>query len=648
MDKKDNTSNKKLKVISVVPIDRGIFKDRLSYFSTVSAEIGALLTVPVRKREVPALVIGTTNVAAVKTEIKAQDFNLKKIDGSKARRFFSPNFIAAATLTADFFATTVGQTIKAVVPKTVLTDPSAFAGQVGRRFDKKINPAETETKSDVYIIQEPDAERLAYYKSLIRESFARNASVFFCLPTIPDIERSFPFLAKGIEKYAIILHGRLSKKAMAEAWRKATGLKHPVLIIATPLFLSLPRSDLKTLILDRENSSAYKLTTRPYIDTRFFAETLARKNKLRLILGDAVLRTETVFRQGKKELIAASPLKFRSFSEAKQKLAERTEQNKDLARGAATLGQDLKDLIGRTIAHNERLFIFTVRRGSVGITLCNDCGLIVSCEHCQAPLTIHQGLDRKYAFICHKCGQTYKIKDTCANCGSWRLSLLDGGIDKLAQEIETAFPDINLFKIDSDSASTGKKAKIIADKFTAGTGQVLLGTEMALHYIFEPIENTAVASIDALFGIPDFRVSEKIFGLLIRVRSLASKRFLIQTRNPEEKVFTYVLKGNLLDFYRDEIEERKTLGYPPFSTLIKISRTGRLDTVRADINDLAGELKDYEPRIYPGRREEANDKVTINLLIKLPPENWPDPKLLTRLRTLPPTFIIAIDPKEIL
>jgi len=38
--------------------------------------------------------------------------------------------------------------------------------------------------------------------------------------------------------------------------------------------------------------------------------------------------------------------------------------------------------------------------------------------------------------------------------------------------------------------------------------------------------------------------------IILSLRSLASKKMIIQTRRPDELIFDYALKGNLADFYR--------------------------------------------------------------------------------------------------
>ena len=84
-------------------------------------------------------------------------------------------------------------------------------------------------------------------------------------------------MGRGIEKYVFVLSGKISKKKITEKWKKAVEEKHPVLIIATKLFLSLPRRDFGAIIVDQESSSSLQKSKKPYIDARKSAEIISGK-----------------------------------------------------------------------------------------------------------------------------------------------------------------------------------------------------------------------------------------------------------------------------------------------------------------------------------------------------------------------------------
>lgn len=630
-------------IATVIPLARGIFKDELSYFTSSKVQPGSLVSVPVRKKIVHALVIKVENAQDMKAKLKSASYSMKKIEKISATPVFSPLFIEAAEDVASYFATTPGAVIESLVPKAILEE-------YGENNIVKTThePIETnDLKNEHYVFQSDDAERMATYKSFIRESFAKKQSVFFCLPTAQKIEQVYNSLEKGIDAYTFVLHGKMKKNDIIATWKKILASKRPVLIIATGGFLAIPRDDIGAIILDFENSTGYKMLTRPFVDYRIFAEHYARKTHVKLIFGDMFLRVETLQREKSGELVSFAPLKFRLLEQAQKHIVDMKGQE-DLSnkKTFTVLSDELKDLVNYTKKENEHLFVLTSRKGLHPITICGDCGTLVVCDSCNAPMTVHKKAS-KNIFICHKCGNRKATEVTCTKCGSWKLTPLGIGSELTEKEIQKTYPDMKVFRLDGEVATTHKKASDIAQEFMNTAGSVLVGTEMALSYI-DTVENAAVASIDSLFALPDFRGNERIFNLLLRLYNKSAKNFLVQTRNPNTTLFDHLFRGNLLEFFREEIAERKDMEYPPFKTFIKITREGAKPAVTADMKKLTDKLEDYDTITFPAFVQEIKGKYRMHMLIKLPKDMWVEKNLSTILRSLPPTFKINVDPENLL
>jgi len=635
----------RMRIINVIPLSRGVFKETLSYFSSKNIAPGSIATVDIRNRKIDALVVSTEDAARVRSRIRTSSYAIKKLGSIKAKCFFLPAFTEAAKETGDYFATTTGQILQLLTPKQIIAGYDKIKDR--RKKTEKYNGTKA-APSEVFVFQADDKERLTTYKSLIREEFARGSSVFFCLPTILDIETTLNSLGKGIGEYTFIMHSGLTKKELIKTWEQIINETHPVLIIATGSFLSIPRRDIGAIILDKENSRNYRTFSRPYFDIRTFVEIFSRKARTRLILGDVFLRPETIWRTNQGELIELSPLKFRALSTAKQNIADMREYKKGgNKKNFSFLSDEVKILIENNKENNENLFVLMGRRGLSPVTICNDCGELMQCKNCKTPMVLHKGSGGNI-FLCHKCGEQKHSEQRCGKCNSWRLVALGIGIEKIHEEIKRQFPDIKIFQIDSDSVKTHKKGVDVIENFFSSPGSILLGTEMAIPYINKDLDSSAALGIDSLFTVPDFRMSEKIFNTLLTLRIKTLKNFLIQTRNPEENVFEYVTKGNLLDFYRNEIKQRKKFGYPPFSVLIKITYHGKKHVAIKEMEKLSDILRDYGPSIYPAFVPNARSVYSVNALIKLEGGKWVDENLLEILRALPPSFTVQVDPADLL
>lgn len=619
---------------------KGISKETLTYFTAGEVSLGSIVKVPVRKKTIPAIVLSLQEVSEAKSSIKDSAYSIKKIKEVKSFELTSPKFIEASKEMADYLAATTGSVINSAIPKNILLNAA--------KLKTETKASEKARVHEKFILQADDEERYANYRSFIREEFAKEFSVFFCLPTIQDIKKTYEILSKGIEQYAFIFHSGMSKKEILDNWAKVLDETHPVLIIATGSFLSIPRSDIGAIIVDKENSSAYKSQARPYFDVRKFSEILSEKMKIKMIFGDLLLRTETVWRHGQGEFIEFSPLKFRSLSTATQEIIDM----KKLKSGNETapfkiISSELERLVKATQENNEHMFVFVARRGLSPTTLCNDCGTIVLCSFCKAPTVLHRS-NKENFFLCHRCGERRSALEKCANCDGWNLTALGIGMEKVCEELSEKFPTVKIFRLDSDSAPTHKIACQTIKKFYESPGSILLGTEMALVYLNEKIANSAVVSIDSFFSLPDFRINEKVLNILLKIRSFTAKNFLIQTRDASQKVIEYAVKGNLAEFYREEINNRQSLEYPPFSTLIKITVSGEKKKVAEEIDKLEKYFEPHHLAIFPAFTPYAKGKYSMHALLKIPRGGWIDRALLDKLKNLPPYFNINVDPESLL
>ncbi len=676
---------KPLLIITVIPLTRSKVAGELSYFTASEVPIGAIVSVPLRSKNIYAIVINVRPAADLKSEIKDASFQLKKIGKVKAIAFFPPTFMEACKILAEYYATTIGSVIDTLISDTLMENASRIAMPV--RQNQFFNEIKTATTIDeTFAIQGDDEDRLGSWRSLIRQEFARKRSVAIYVPTVEDAKTLTDALTKGIEGYIFILHGKLAKKNIIDTWKNIVETAHPVVIVATGSFSILPRNDIDAVIIERENSRGWIGQKQPYLDIRHALETIARKQKQTVYRADSMLRAETLHRIDTHEIAQGSPFKWRSISNAKdvlvdmrvekggqihlERLSERAKASEkevsaehsrtpfaeDVSAHPSPnpapfriLSPELEELITYNQESSTHLLILTMRRGLSPITICSDCETIVSCTKCSAPVVLHTSKNSgKNFFMCHTCGERRDANETCKNCDSWRLTPLGIGIDRVYEEIQSKFPSVDIFKIDADTTKTDAQIEATIEKFRAKPGSILLGTEMTLVHLTEKIDHIAIASLDSLFALPDFRIQEKIMYLITRLRSMADRSIFIQTRKAEEKVFDYGLKGNLSDFYRATLDERKQFSYPPFSTLIKITIEGKKEKIAANMAEVQELLEPREIDVFPAFTSTVRGNSIIHGIIKLPEGGWTNSDLIEKLRSLPPNVKVKVDPESLL
>jgi len=631
-----------MRVYIVIPISRGISKSHLTYFGQDNIPLGSLVSIPLRKKIVPALIVEKKDALELKSQLRSSRYPLKKISGIKTRHFLPEKFFESVLSTADFFAYAPGAVLGALVPKMVAENASKIAlegklvGETGERF----------------LIQAEDSERLVHYKSLIREEFAKKRSVFFCVPTIEDAERTRKILNRGIEQYTLNFHSDVAKREFLKRYEILRDTSHPVLIIGTVPFISLIRPDVGLIILDRENSRSYRTLSRPYIDLRKFVETLASERKDRLIFGDALLSVERLWRKENSEFHELTPIKFRSTTSAECVLIDMKRPPDSEQKTFRVLGDELEELIEFNYRKKQHLFIFSARKGLAPTTVCGDCGKIVTCQTCGSVLVLHSGggssSERENFFLCHKCGEKRSSLMKCENCSSWKLEGLGIGIERVEAEVKKRFPSVPVFRIDKETTKTTKRVLETVEKFSITPGSILLGTEMSLLFLDRNIENTAVASLDSLFSLPNFRINEKIFSILLKIRSITQSIFLVQTRNIENHLFDKAISGNTTEFYRQEIFDRKKFNYPPYSLFVKISLLGGRNLVEKQMESIIKIFKGENVLVLDGFTAVAGKRYSSHALMRFKPQEWPRKDIVEKLLSLPPYFKIEVDPESLL
>lgn len=631
-------------LIRAIPIAKGIGKDSLTYFSKEPFTPGHIATIKVRNKEIAAIV-QTVEPLSVghKTDIKSLPFIVKKMNEKAEQPFFLPEFAKAVEAISMYHAASQGAVYNALIPQAILSKREELASPQEK-------PESIGGISRTHIFQADDETRIAHYKMIIREEFAKKRNVFMLVPTAHEAENLKKMFEKGIEQHVFALHGSLTKKDMVFLWNSIIESPHPVLVIATALFLSLPKY-WGTIIIERESSRHYKMNVRPHLDLRTVAEMIAKETKAFCILSDVMLRIETLHRYEQGEVQEVSEPRWRTTASANIHLADMRVYNVQ-HKEFTILSNELTELISENKKSNRHLFVYVSRRGSASQTICRDCGTTVACAHCSAPVVLHtaakkDGESHRY-FLCHTCGTKRPAEDACSVCGGWRLEMYGIGIEKVIHEIMELVGKDHVYRIDSDTTPTVKRVLDTIEAFNDKPGSILVGTDMALYYLDGHIEHTAIASLDSQFSIPDFRIKEKVFHTILRLRSLASHEFLIQTRYADLPLWQHAIKGNLIDFYREEMYLRKQYQYPPERTLIKISYTGTPALVRKEMQTLKEQFEDWDISIFPAFIEMKKGAFTMHATLRLRKNEWPNEELHDKLRGLPLGYTINVDPENLL
>ncbi len=621
-----------MQIVEVIPIVKGITKPTLTYFTKKKFALGSFVRIPIRNSKVLGIVSGFEDARSVKTSLKRADFALKKISLAERAGAISGSFIKAASETANFYATTTGNILGRVLPKFILKHPEL----IGKPFKLK-----DVGSKEIKLVQLSDNERFREYRGIVRENFAKNSSVLFVIPTRGESLRAEEELSQGINDFVFNTADKSPKK-LELMLSKAGNVKHPILLITTPANIVFNRPDLNTIIVERENSGAYRTLTRPFFSIKTFLIYYAKAKGAMLILGDSILSLESLWLEREGVYSELSPITWRLKHESLAEVID-LRANKSFS----VFSERLVSIISKALSEDKKVFLFGTRKGLSSTTMCGDCSSLLLCKNCQAPLVLHkEHVGGKPVYACHHCGAKRSSEIRCDNCQSWKLTPLGVGIDRIEDECKGKFPDAEVFVLDKDHASTKARAKHIIKKFFASPRAILIGSELALPFI-NNIPVVAAVSLDSLFSIPDFHINEKVFYLVTHLRELSTEHFIIQTRNAGTEILEYAAAGNILDFYRNEIKDRKELKYPPFSVFIKVNCEDKEERIEKKAILLQSMFSHHEPH-FTLKTGKSKGLRILSMILRLSRSEWPNKVLRDKLLLLTPDFLAKVDPESII
>jgi len=310
---------------------------------------------------------------------------------------------------------------------------------------------------------------------------------------------------------------------------------------------------------------------------------------------------------------------------------------------------EIIDTIKETRKKKGRTFLFSARRGLAPVVACIDCGFIFRSPSTGAPYSlvrINKNGNEERWFVCSTSGARERAADTCPNCSSWRLRERGIGIQSVYDELIKTLKGVPIILFDHTTAGTFKKASFLRDKFYKTKGAVMLGTQMALPYLSEPISTSVVVNMDALYATPTWRLQEENLALLLQLRECTEESLLIQTRTKTDELIEHAKRGSVEAFYNEELELRKTFNYPPFATFIHLTWQGDRTFVER-IESIVEKLFEGSSKTIYGAPPAPKTTLIKYCLLRVASKDWPDEKLLKSLKELPPSVRVIINPDRI-
>lgn len=412
------------------------------------------------------------------------------------------------------------------------------------------------------------------YLQLIQRTLERGKSAMLLVPEIALTPQLLRLFTAHFGDDVAVLHSSLRAGERYDEWKRVrAGLAH--VVIGTRSAVFAPVKQLGLLILDEEQESTYKSENTPRYHTAEIAKYRCVKHNALLLLGSATPSVESFYQaeQGRYHLFT---LKHRYNEQALPEvlLADRKEELK--AGRGGTLSLLLKQELEKNIQAGEQSILLLNRRGANRMLICGLCGHTFECPRCSVHLTYHSANGR---LMCHHCGYSEPKPMACPACGG-RLELVGAGTQRAEEELQEAFPGVEILRMDTDTVSAAQSHDRLLTRFRERRIPILLGTQMVAKGLdFEHVTLVGVLDADQGLYVDDYRANERTFSLLTQVigrsgRGSRKGRAVLQTWTPEHEIITLAAQQDYDSFYRQEIVQRRLRGVPPFAHLFVLTAAG--------------------------------------------------------------------------
>jgi primosomal protein N' (replication factor Y) len=196
-------------------------------------------------------------------------------------------------------------------------------------------------------------------------------------------------------------------------------------------------TDLGCIIIDEEQEPTYKSESDPRYHAREVAKYRAAQDNCLLVLGSATPSVESYHaaREGKYHLLSL-PQRYQNTPLPTTILADMRGQLRE--GDPSRISRQLLEELQLNLDRGEQSILFINRRGSARMAACVDCGHIPLCENCSVALTYHS---RNGRLMCHHCGYSRPMPETCPECGGSHLKLIGSGTQSIEDELQQLLPD---------------------------------------------------------------------------------------------------------------------------------------------------------------------------------------------------------------
>lgn len=456
--------------------------------------------------------------------------------------------------------------------------------------DIVFSPKQQEVFSGLLKLMNDDAPRCALLRGvtgsgktsvfirLIDEAVKQGKTAIMLVPEISLTPQMVGKFRRLFGDDVAILHSSLSLGERADEYtRIKTGRAH--IVVGTRSAVFAPVKNLGIIVIDEEGEGTYKSESAPRYHARDVAKQRCFYHNAFLLLASATPSLESYYNAkiGRYSLFELDERYNNAVLPDVYIVDMRIEQQNG---NHSAFSMPLIEEMRKNLENGEQSILLLNRRGYHTSVRCSSCGKAIECPNCALPLTYHKA---NGTVVCHYCGYSHALTSVCPACGGHFLTMKGTGTQRIEDEISGIFPRARILRMDADTTAAKNAFESKFRAFAAGEYDIIVGTQMIAKGLdFPNVTLVGVLKTDNSLYAGDFRAYERTFSLITQVVGRGGRggkrgRALIQTFTPDHYVLNLAASQNYPAFYKEEIELREAMLYPPFCDMIVVGFTSLVD-----------------------------------------------------------------------
>lgn len=395
---------------------------------------------------------------------------------------------------------------------------------------------------------------------------------------LPEIALTQAVIARIAGRFAAApaeWHSGVPSPRRRRVW-EAVAAGEARIVVGARSALFLPYRRLRLIVVDEEHDGSFKQEDGFIYHGRDLAVARGRIENCPVILASATPALETFWMasSGRYRWLRLSD----RHGEARLPSVELIDMRATPPSSGRWISPPLEAAMRETLAQGEQVLLFLNRRGYAPLVICRACGERLSAPDSDSWLVEHRYSGR---LVCHLTGFSMPKPERCPQCqAEGALTSVGPGVERVAEEARSLFPEARLAVFSSDTAPDAASARALIAQVTEGGCDILVATQSAAKGHNFP-HLTLVGVVDADLGLRggDLRAAERTYQLLAQVSGRAGRgaragRALVQTFVPDHPLMQALAVGDRDAFVAAELAEREAAGLPPFTRLAALIVSG--------------------------------------------------------------------------